>query len=566
MLIALGCLLLGASFLMSGHYVPWTSFEPQWVAGLGAALVACAALLSENAPPNRRYRVPALAWGALALAMVPVLQWLSGLTPFRSDPLIAATYLAAFAAIVVVGRELAAPAASRFLPWLQGGLLAGALLSAVIAVLQWLGIDLPTMHVLPLGRGDRPFGNLAQPNQLASLLCLGLSATLYFYETRRLGAASSATCAALLGWALVLTESRAGWVMFALLVVGCLLLRRHASLRLSAPAATAALVLFFGSVALLPAVNDVLLLSADPGGGPRLHAGTRALHWSTLADAALRQPWLGYGWGQVSLAQAAVVLDHTASGEWIQNSHNLVLDLVIHNGLPIGLLVTALLGWWFARRVQRCRSGEQFTLLAGAAMVFTHAMVEFPLDYVYFLMPVGLLMGALHALEPEPTIQRSVGRPVFAAWVLALCGMLAWIGVEYMKVDGAARQLRFVLLGVGVDKVPDAPEPEVWLLDQPREYHRFLLTPAREGMTAEQLDFMRRNAARAARPNAMLRLSLALGLNGQAAEAAEWLRRICHMHPPARCDEGRTSWAAAQQQWPVLTPIPYPATPQELLR
>jgi O-antigen ligase len=566
MLIALGCLLLGASFLMSGHYVPWTSFEPQWIAGLGAALVALAALLPEHAPIDRRYRVPPLAWGALALAVVPMVQWGFGFVPFRSDTLLAATYLAAFAAMIVVGRELAARPEVRFLSWLQGALLAGASLSAVIALLQWLGIDLPTIYVLPLGRGDRPFGNLAQPNQLASLLCLGLAATLYFYETRRLGPAAAAACALLLGWSLALTESRAGWVMFALLAIGWLLLRRRAALRLSRLAALTGVILFFGAVALLPALNDALLLSSTPDAGLRLHGGTRTLHWATLTDAALQQPWFGYGWGQVSQAQAIGVMNHPASGEWIQNSHNLVLDLVIHNGLPIGLLVTGLLAWWFMRRVRACGTGAQFALLAGVAMVFTHAMVEFPLDYVYFLMPVGMLMGALHALEAPQAPQHTIGRASFAAWVVALCAMLAWIGVEYMKVDSAARQLRFVLLGVGVDKVPDAPEPDVWLLDQPREYHRFLLTPARPGLSEQQLNFMLRNTTRAARPNAMLRMALALGLNDQPKEAADWLLRICKMHSTARCDEGRSSWAAAQTQWPVLQGIDYPATPLELLR
>jgi hypothetical protein len=575
MLIPLGCALLGACFLMSGHYVPWPSFEPQWVAGLGAALVAFGALIGEHQPAGGRWRVPALALGALALAAVPLAQWASGWVAYRSDAWIATTFLAAFALMVVVGRELGGGPVHRLLPWLQGGLLAGAALSAVIALVQWLRLDVPTIYIMPMVGSSRPFGNLAQPNHLAALLCLGLAATLYFYETRRIGGLVAASFGLLLGFGLALSQSRAGWMMFALLAVGWLLLRRRVAPRLSLASALVLVSLFVAAVFTLPQLNDALLLprlsdavltSSDPGSGHRLQSGTRALHWVTLADAALRAPWLGYGWGQVSVAQTAAVLDHPASGEWVLNSHNLVLDLVIHNGLPIGLLATGLIAWWLARRTLRCRSGEQFAVLAGVGMIFAHEMVEFPLDYTYFLLPVGLLMGALHALESEPPPSRSVSRPLLAAWTLALTGMLGWIGVEYMKVEAAARQLRFVLHGVGVDKVPDAPVPDVWLLDQPRDYHRFSLMLAGEGLTDEQLDFMRRNTARAARPHAMLRLALALGLNNRPEESAQWLQRICKMHAPARCDEGRASWAAAQQQWPVLRSIAYPPTPPELLR
>jgi O-antigen ligase len=551
---------------MSGHYVPWTSFEPQWVAGAGASLVALAALVPEHAPAGGRYRVPALAWGALALATVPLLQLASDLVWYRSDAVLASAYLASFALMVVAGRSLTAAPGAHLLPRLQGALLLGALASAAIAFVQWLQLDPPTIHILALSRGARAAGNLSQPNHLAALLCLGLAAVLYFYETRRWGGFVCAACGAVLGAALVLTESRAGWLMFAVLVAWWGTQRRRAALRLSGKAVAAALLAFAAAIALLPLVNDALLLSLAPGSGPRLHAGTRAIHWATLWDAALRQPWFGWGWGQVSVAQVATVLDHPASGEWIQNSHNLPLDLFVHNGLPIGIAVLSGLTIWFVGRIRACRGGEAWTLLAGVGVLFTHEFVEFPLDYLYFLLPIGLLMGALHGLEarPEAVAERAVPGSALAFGAVALIGMLVWVGVEYMKVEAATRQLRFIMLGVGVDKVSAAPAPRVWLLDQPREYHRFLTTPARPGLNAEELEWMRRNVARAARPSAQLRYALALGLNGQPELAGATLARICKMHASARCDEGRAAWSAAQQRHAVLRGIPYPTTPPEL--
>jgi len=95
-------------------------------------------------------------------------------------------------------------------------------------------------------------------------------------------------------------------------------------------------------------------------------------------------------------------------------------------------------------------------------------------------------------------------------------------------------------------------------LDGPREYHRFMITPARVDMSAEEVDWMRRVMQRNAYPPAMMRSALAAGLNGRPEEAAQTLRRLCHMHVELRCEEARASWSAAQQQFAVLRPIPAP--------
>jgi O-antigen ligase len=568
MLIVLGCAVIALAFLMSGHFPPWTSFEPQWVTGLGALMLALAALLPEHAPATRRYRVPALAWGALMLAAVPLLQWAAGLVWYHSDAVLTATYLVGFSAAIVVGRSLAAMPATRLLPRLQAALLFAAIVSAGIALFQWLQLDPPTMYIMVKERGGRPFGNLAQPNHLATLLCLGLAATLYFYETRRLGGVAAAACGVLLGTALVLTESRAGWAMMIVLVVWWATQRRRVALR-TAPVAVAVAALFFiAAAALVPSLSDALLLSAAPGTGARVQGGTRPVHWATLWDAVQIAPWLGYGWGQVAVAQSATALQHPPTGEWLLNSHNLLLDLFVQNGLPIGLAVLALLVWWFVRRIRACRSAEQWALLAGVGMVFTHQLVEFPLDYLYFLLPVGLTMGALQALEENlnetPAPAAAVPRSGLALVCAALAGMLGWVGVEYMQVEAAVRQQRFVMLGIGVDKVPDAPVPEVRLLDQPREYHRFLGAVARAGMSPAELEWMRRATWRAPRPHVQLRYALALGLNGQPQAAQHTLQLLCQLHIPRRCDEGRQGWRTLQQHYPVLQPIAYPDGPQNM--
>lgn len=558
-----GLFAVGLAFLMPGHYVPWVTFEQQAVAALGGLLIGFAALRQMS----QRARVPLAppALFAAALAFVPLIQGALSMVGFKSDAALSAVYLLAFATSVASGQVLASDATtrSRLLDGLLGAMLVAALLSSAIALVQWQQLQW-SIFIVDLQPGGRPYANLAQPNHLATLLSVGIVAVYGFYERRRVSAFAAGLIAALLLWGLVMTQSRTGWLFLALFVVWWAWRRRALGLRLSGAAVAVAAISFAVAVWCWAPLNDALLLSATADVESRLHAGTRWIHWPTLWDAAWRKPWTGYGWGQVVLAQQAAILDHPPVGEWLLQSHSLVLDLMIYNGALPGLIVTALLVAWFVRHIRACRSIEQWVLVAGVGTVITHSLLEYPLDYAYFLLPTGLMMGALEALHPEPPSRLRAPRWVVAMTLAGLAGMLVWISFEYLRVEAAVRQLRFVMLGIGVDTVPDAPVPDVWLLDQPREFHRYWMTPARAGMSAKDLDWMRLVSMREPRPPAQLRYALAAGLNGRTQEAEQTLARLCKLHAGIRCDEGRTSWSAAQQQHPVLRSIPFPETPAEL--
>jgi Virulence factor membrane-bound polymerase, C-terminal len=226
-------------------------------------------------------------------------------------------------------------------------------------------------------------------------------------------------------------------------------------------------------------------------------------------------------------------------------------------GIPLALLVLALAGYWLLRQVQQCNDGARWGLLLAVGAIGAHAITEYPLDYTYFLLTLGLLVGTLQGLEP---IGRSWTLPR-ASFLLPWVGcvaMMFWVGVEYMQVEESARRVRMVLSGVGIDKVPYAPPPNVRLLDGLREYHRFVITPVQRGMSAEQLDWMRDVAQRHPYPPSLQRYALAAGLNGRTEESTRTLRAICNVHPPKWCNSSRESWRTAQREYPELVVIPLP--------
>jgi len=251
-----------------------------------------------------------------------------------------------------------------------------------------------------------------------------------------------------------------------------------------------------------------------------------------------------------------VATEHAPVQRMLESAHNIVIDAALWAGVPFALLLVLAVGAWLAWRGRTCRCTDDWAVLAAVGAMLTHAMLELPLEHAYFLLPLGLLIGSFRC-SSKPAAKR-IWRWPLAGSVLAMTGLLFVIGGEYLRVEQANRDVRLALFGVGDPSSVAAAPPDVLLLDAPREYHRLMLTPARVGMSPDELDWMQRVTERHAFPPAMMRFAVAAGLNDRKPAAALTLMRLCSMHPPPRCDEGRQAWQAAQQRWPTLMDVPLP--------
>lgn len=547
--------LFAVAWLLPGHFRPWASFQQETLAALGAAVLILGATCSCE---RRAFSIASPALVAAALSAVPLTQWAAGRIPYFADALLPALYLCAFALTVVSSRALAETYGARFTLALFASLSFAALTSAAIGLAQGLRLG-PIAHV-ELLEGGRVYGNLVQPNHLATLLALGVVGFWWGFESRRLGSFATALAVALVGLAMVMTQSRSSWAFTGLLLLWYFSMRRRLAFR--TPASAVAMgVCAFGVATLVWPTIDTWIAQGAVLGELRATAGTRPIHWQTLWEAAWREPWFGYGWQQVSVAQQTATLDHPASHEWVTFSHNAVLDLMIWNGAVPGLVLSAGIAWWVVRRVRRCRSVDAWSLLAASGALLAHSMVEFPLAYLYFLLPFAAIVGAVDAHEAaEGTAATSptVPRWLFASAAGGTLGMLFWVWFEYAQVEDAWRAMGFREAGVVTqDSTPAVPE--VLLLDNQRELLWFRSMRAAPGMSEETLDRMKTLSRRFAPPAAMLRYALAAGLNGRKADAMRNLALICHMWPERNCDEGRASWAMLQQQYPQLNDIAFPS-------
>jgi hypothetical protein len=559
MIAALGLVAISLAWLLPGHYYPYTAFQQDMLSAAGIGLIALGAITMVREWP---VRVPSSAVAAVLLAAVPLLQWATGMLRFLSDALLPAAYLTGFALAIVASFQLARYS-PKFIVGLFMAICAGAIASVGLGLAQWLELG-PFGFLEYSPRGERMYANLLQANQLASLLAVGVAGLWWFYESRRIGGWVASLGIGFLGFGLVMTQSRAGWLMVAAFVAMWALYRKRLPLRTSAMAMLLGVAMFIVGVLVRAPLDAWVHMNGGTGAiQVRLSEPFRWIHLQTLWDALLRQPWRGYGWMQIAVAQQAAVLDHPPTFELQSAAHNQVLDFLIWNGLPLGLLLTGAIAVWAVQRMRRCTEPDAWALLVALSVFAVHSMVEFPLQYAYFLLPAGLMVGVIEARTlPAPAWTPRLGRAVYAGAALATAALLYQLWDEYYTIEEAVRQVRLKneVRFVQTDGGPKVPD--VVLLDGQREYVRLWLVEPREAMSPAELDWLHDVATRYPSPGALIRYAQAAALNGRAEDAQRALERMCRMALEWHCNGGRMTWANAALAHPRLNAVRYPETPK----
>jgi O-antigen ligase len=565
----LGAAFAGAlplTWLLSNHYPPWNS---AWAEGLALFLGCAAALFA-----SRRGALPRPWAAALLLALCSVVGHAAlNRSQFAGDAAMAALYLVALGSCIAMGAALTqvmpnagplgdaqhgAPKPQRTPPALAGlavMLVLCGLASVAIACIQWLNLPRLGFFMADLPPQGRPFANFAQPNHFCSACFLALVALLQLRQHRWVGTFGFSIVGACLAFGMVMSGSRTGWaqwvVLLAFTAMGSRRFKSTAGWR-EIGALTAFFV--FTSVA-WPAINDLVgRMSARPM-ADTLSGGTRLLHWQAMADAISREPLLGYGWNNASVAQTRVAADHPPVHEQLEHSHNILLDLLVWAGVPVGGAIIALLGFWFISRIRACQSVTALLWLLALAGLLAHGMLEYPLEYAFFLLPAGLMVGAVEALHPVQTAIKVPLGLLRAAGGL-LCAAVTVVALDYLQAEQGFRTMRFETAGFAGTTVT-AP-PKLRVLDQLEAFQRFVQTEARPGMSPSEITWMRQVSERYAYPPAMLRYALATGLNGDPATATVTLTRLCRIQSKERCEEARQSWPALQAKYPQLASVPTP--------
>lgn len=553
----LAAALLVASVINPDHFPPWTSYHsegPAFVAGVLLLLVCGLRRVSRLSLPI------AILFGLVA---TPWLQWAGGLMQYSGDAWVTTVYLGVFAAAWWWGAsERPASEARSTLDLLVACLLVMGLLASFQALAQWAQVEAlfsDWIYVSSVTR--RSTGNLAQPNQLSTLLLMAVAAGAVWMVRGRIGLLAGWAWLLLAGWAVVLTQSRTGLLSAIVLVatLGASSLVRPSLRRWNKHALIWLSLLFVAAWILQTAQWH---WARDPLGAEAMTSvGLRPVIWRQMLAAAAQSPWLGYGWLQVAAAQQAGAMSFPGI-EQVTNAHNVVLDAIVMLGLPLTLLLLGLAATWLFRRAIRLRDDDDGTGLAAICIVLpwlVHAQLELPHAYAYFLVPVGALLGVLDSRTGSPRDMHIAIvpwlPPVLAAALGSILIGLAW---QYASVEEDFRVNRFENRKLG-STPPEYAIPELAMLTQFRDLLRGMRLRAAPGMASEDLEVLVRSSKRYTWAPLLFRTALALALNGRPDEARERLLVIRNLFPAEVVAEGRDNWRKLQQeQYPELSSVPFP--------
>jgi O-antigen ligase len=434
--LTLTVLIFVAPFTQPLHRLPQAVFDSEWTAAvlLAGAAVALGLLRSREIAIN----LPLPLWLA-ALALVVAIQHALGRLNYPSQLALACVYAFAIAGAYLVGRAWRSSGLSeRLTTGIAMGLLVGAVVSVAI---QWLQLqdvrDLPTwlyFDVADPSYGTRQFGNLGQPNQLATYLVWAIFAALYLHG-RSLRFPLTVICAFVLATGLALTRSRMGLVFGIALLAACWVpsaLRPPSARDRAAISLALALGYVAGSFALLLLVVfqggavDTAFGRFNQSGGFSI----RLAMWVEALRVAATAPWLGTGFDQFAFSQ--YWLEPPGQNRIsTQNVHNLLLQTAAELGWPMAVALGLLAIWWvcaeFQRRVHVRETAFAWALLA---VVGCHALLEWPLQSLHFAIPVALLFAL-----GEPTAIAKFATSRVATRTLLAIGAAGLVLAATMKLE-----------------------------------------------------------------------------------------------------------------------------------
>ena len=522
-LFALAAIFMFIAWLHPIHYRPWATYLGELYAFFALFALAAACF-------KQKLLLPKIALPIFALALVPLLQFAFGHVYYFSIALLGFLYVFSFWLAISLGYSLSADQASRdkTFTYLSYTFVAGGVATGLVAICQWLNFDASLSFIMMNISGTtRPFANFAQPNNMGTFLLMSLLACLYLYEKKAVSTKWLVLAALPMLIGVALSQSRTSWVAcIAILLYLSYQQYRHV-IRLPWRYSLIWLICFVGLILCLPEISKWLteasgmdmIKSRDVvqrAGGDM----SRLAIWQQMAHAVAAQPWFGYGWYQTSTAFVSIS-DTFPGPVWVRSAHNFILDFLLWNGAVVAVPFFAYFGYLGIALHKRAQSAAAVVGLLMVGIFVIHAMLEFPQNYAYFLLPMGFVIGTILAQKSDTAVfslPPIVLRCVFAVGLILLAVIYRDYDVLVPKLDQTARY----------EKTPEkiTRDDRILLLTEFDHRINFIRMNPYQHMTQTELDDAGKLVRSYPTKYNFIKYAKMLAYNGQKAEALHQLQRM----------------------------------------
>ncbi|MDR5778546.1 Wzy polymerase domain-containing protein [Caballeronia sp. LZ065] len=532
------CLALTIPFAVVNHTYPIPTFYAEYSAlALYLALGATVALLVRVAEPKVSFASPVvalmpLAFGVLLVAQTallpiaqPSMNWLGG-----------AYLLASFVAVHTGFGLVRAGLGEKALRVGAAALMLGGLFAVFCQVVQLFHLEVkftPFVVAYNVMTERRPFGNMAQANHLATVIAFAMAGALFFVQTRRLPLVVWVAVSVVYSLGLALTVSRGPWLQTAVIVVGGLWMalvqgRPRASDGFDGPGKRdlrawlvplLLAVVFFAVNAAVRWANTRYDFGLAQSAAERMQDANqiapRLALWKYGWTMFRTHPLLGVGWGEFPRYQFDLVRD-LGGVEIANNAHDIFIDLLAKTGvLGVAILVAGVV-FWLIRVLRAPHTPARIFGLSLLGVLMMHALVEYPQQYMFFLMPAMLVIGLL---DTRPL--RLVARPVsYGVYVVLVLGGLAAL---YPTLRDYNRAEVLYYGSRPAEQYRDAPS---FLFTAWGEYGAATLLPINAQNVQAKLAAHRKAIALLPGETVLRRYAVLQALAGQRAEGLDTMARL----------------------------------------
>lgn len=541
-------LCLSISWLIPIHQVPWLSFNSDALAALVLLLPAWLIVFKTQVS----FRLDALGL-AVVLCIISVWsQYLFGEIASFGTAWIYALYLMGFLLAMLIGRAWQQKNPYQCSDFIFTAVLLGGLLSVVVQLCQLFEIGFSGGFVLPLS-SSRYFANLGQSNQLGSLLMLSILACAWFYIKGSVNGVFWLTLTIALAFGLAMTGSRTGWLNMSILAAGLFFYRNRGAAKKLLPGSIGLLVFYFSFVFFQPwvfiknffgyALGDIAVRT--------ILDEARLQIWKGLISSRNDYFLTGYGWGQIPNSQTFYANSALDLGGMVVQSHNLFFDLVLWVGLPVGFILFGLFFLWAFKLLYKLNDIRVLLMVFFLLVLFVHSMLEFPLHYAYFLLPAGLMAGAISQLTDSLAIKL----PRFMVLLVLVVSTVAYSVTvkDYFIVEKGFLGLRFKQNGIqGVEAFPSG---DIMVLTHLRDYIVFTTIDPLLHHSETDINLGRKVISSFPSALGIYNFAAMLAFSGESQEAEFWLNRICKINNKSQCQIMEAYWTKLVDQNPSISHV-----------